>query len=135
MVKICEPAIFELLNGIASGDVYSLVAPKNKEGPFIIYQRTSADRWRHINGPTGIAQALIQIDAYAESYLDAKALAASIEDLLDGYSGTVLHGSASPQEFVAIGGISLQNDIDFIDETDEPLLYRVASSYLVTYDQ
>ena len=135
MVKICEPAIYELLNGLAGGNVFSMRAPDNSAGPFIVYQRSAAIRWRHINGPSGITQAFIQIDAYAATYLEAKALGAEIEDILDGYIGNVSHGSNSPQDFVAIGGISLQNDNDFIDETDEPLLYRNSASYLVTYEQ
>lgn len=135
MVKICEPAMYELLKGLAGGDVYSMRAPEGAPGPFIIYQRTSTTRWRDINGPSGIAQAFIQIDAYAKTYLEMKTLAAQIEDIMDGFRGNVSHGNNSPQDFVAIGGISLQNDIDFIDENDEPILYRNSGSYLVTYEQ
>ena len=135
MVKNCEPAIYELINGLASGDVFVMRAPDNKEGPFIVYQRINTERWRDINGPSGIAQASIQIDCYASTYYAAKDIAAAVEDILDGFFGDVSYGNDSPQEVLAIGGISLQNDIDLIDETDTPRLFRNSSTYLVTYEQ
>lgn len=134
-VKIVEPAIWELLKGLASGAVYFLRAPQNAIGPFIVIQRTDSTRWRHINGPSGIAQAHIQIDCYDNTYYTAKALAASVETLLDGYDGIVYYGTNSPRESVEIGGISLQNDLDTLDQTDQPVLYRNISTFLVTYKQ
>lgn len=135
MTKLCEPAIYELLNGLASGNVYFMRAPQNSTGPFIIIQRTDSERWRAINGPSGVAQAFIQIDAYASEYIAAKELGAQIESILDGYAGTVYHGNNSPQDFVEIGGITLQNDTDIFDQTDEPFLFRSSADYLVTFNQ
>ncbi len=134
-LKIVEPAIHELLKGLASAAVYFMRAPQNAVGPFIIIQRTDSERWRHINGPTGMVQAYIQIDCYAASYIAAKTLGAAVESILDGYQGTVYYGSQSPQPGVYIGGISLQHDIDTLDQTDAPVLYRNLSTFLVTYRQ
>lgn len=134
-MKLVEPAIYELLKNLAGGKVYALAAPDGENGPFIVFQRVDSERWRDINGPSGIAQAHIQIDSYAEKYYDAKALGASIEVILDGYRGTVSYGTDSPQNTVAIAGITLQNDVDITDQTDEPILFRNAATYLVTYHQ
>lgn len=126
-LKVVEPAIYELLKNLAGGAVYALRAPQGSKDPFVIFQRINSERWRSINNPSGIAQAHIQIDAYAGSYYEAKTLAASVEEILDGYKGTV--------SSVRIAGISLQDDHDTFDQTDEPFLFRVSATYFVTYQQ
>lgn len=134
-MKICEPAIHEKLNVLAPNAVFAMRAPDNQKGTFVVFQRVDSERWRSINNPSGIAQADIQIDVYSESYYDAKTLAGSIENALDGFSGTVYHGDNSPQDFVVIGGITLQNDVDILDQEDDPVLYRNSARYTVTYNQ
>ena len=135
-LKICEPAIIELLKTLAGGNVLLMRAPDDQDPPFIIIQRIDGRRWRSLNNPSGIAQATIQIDAYTARYHDTKKLGADIEAILDGFAGQVYHGSAIPQtDFVKINGISLQRDVDILDQTDDPLLYRSSATYLVTYEQ
>lgn len=134
-MKTVEPAIFELLKSLNSNRVYPLNAPQNVTAPFIVYNRVDSERWRSVNSPSGIAQATIQIDVYAATYQAAKELALSIENTLDGYRGLVYYGTDSPQEFVRIAGISLQNDVDLLDQTEKPLLFRNSANYLVTYEQ
>jgi len=142
MVKFCEPAIQEKLSvALAALDValtdkvFFMRAPESEDGPFVIIQRTNSDRVRDINGPSGLTQDTLQIDSYHTTYLTAKALAADIEDTLDGLRESISYGSDSPQDFVDIRGVSLQNDVDIVDQTDIPLLFRVSASYLVTYQQ
>lgn len=136
MKKIVEHGIYEKLKHLAGGRVSALRAEQNSETPFIVFQRTdSDDRSRAINNPSGIAKAYIQIDVYDTGYFSTKALAAYVESTLDGFAGSVYYGDDSPQEFVQIAGISLQNDVDVLDQTDEPVLYRSSASYLVTYYQ
>lgn len=141
MAKHPEKAIDELIKIHVGTDddgqkkLYALRAPDNITDEFIVFQRTDNDRDRHINGPSGLSQALIQIDCYSKSYYGAKDLAALVEGTLDGYSGTVAYGTDSPQESIVINAISLQNDIDLLEQEVEPLLYRNSASYLVTYNQ
>lgn len=134
-MKLVEYAIHELIKSLAGGRVYALRAPQNVTAPFIVFQRVDSVRWRTINSPDGIAQAFIQIDAYAGEYYEAKALAAEVETLLDGYRGTVYYGTDSPRANVKIGGISLQSDSDLLDQTEEPILFRSLNTFLVTYNQ
>lgn len=135
-MKTCERGIYELLKSLAGGRVYAMRAPQNAAAPFIIYQRIDTTKLgRHLQGGAHLAQASIQIDVYANDYYAAKDLGAAVETILDGFQGTVYHGTNSPQDFVDIGGISLQNDLDILDETDEPFLHRNSGSYLVTYKQ
>lgn len=133
-MKYVEPAIVKLLNDIAPGEVYLMRAAQNKTR-FIIIQRIDAERWRDINGPSGMVQASIQIDAYDTTYTGCKKMAGEVESVLDGYRGTVYYGEDSPQDFVRIGGASLQNDIDIADQTDEPFLFRNSMTFLITYEQ
>lgn len=132
-----ERALYQLLKtaNIPGNRIYALRAPQNSPNPFVIYQRTSSERWRHVNGATGMVQAVFQIDSYADQYHDARSIAQQIEEAIDGFTGTVAYGSATPQATIRIGGISCQNDLDLLDETDEPFLYRVSADYLITYEQ
>lgn len=130
-----EQAVYELLKALAGGRVYALRAPQNVTAPFIVYQRTGTEIWRSANAPSNMAQASIQIDAYAETYTEVKTLAGQIEAILDGYRGPAPYGGGSPQETLRVGGVSLQEQSDLFDQTDAPFLYRVTSSYLFTYDR
>lgn len=135
MTKYVEPAIVELLKSLAPHKVFMMRAKQGEIGPFIIIQRADAERWRAINGPSGFVQANIQVDVYSTRYTTTKALAGQVESILDGYKGVVYYGDDSPQEFVRIAGVSLQNDIDIPDQTDEPFLFRNSMTFLVTYQQ
>jgi hypothetical protein len=134
-MKIVEYAIHSLLQGLASGKVYALQAPQNTAAPFIVFQRAGGERYRSIAQPSGLARVQIQIDCYAADYYAAKSLAASVEDILDGYAGTVSYGSNSPQSTIRIGGITLESEDDILDQTEEPFLYRVITVYNVTFEQ
>jgi hypothetical protein len=134
-MKYPEKAIYELIKTLASGRVYGVKAPQNATPPFIVFQRIDSDRWRSVNGASGMAQATIQIDVYDDSLYGAKDVAIQIEDTLESYRGTVYYGSDSPQESIRIAGISTQNDSDSLDQTAEPFLFRNSADYLVTYEQ
>lgn len=135
MSAIAEYAVHELLSGLAGGRVYAMMAPQNVTAPFIVFQRVSGDRWRSINTPLGIAQVEIQVDCYADEYYAMKSLADSVENILDGYRNTVYYGLGSPQDSVRIAGITLQNESEIFDQSDEPFLFRHTARYLVTYEQ
>ena len=134
-MKLVEYAIYEKIKNLVSGKVYAMRAPDGETDDFIVFQRTDSQRWRSINSPSGIAQAFIRIDSYSQSYYRAKENALLVEGILDGFAGIVGYGGNSPQDTVNIGGISLQNDVDLFDQTDEPFLYRSSLSFLVTYEQ
>jgi hypothetical protein len=82
-----------------------------------------------------VAQVFIHIDCYAADYYDAKETHADIEGALDGFRGAVTIPGTSPEEIIDIGGISLQNDFDLLDQETEPYIVRNTGTYLVTYDQ
>jgi hypothetical protein len=88
-----------------------------------------------VNGPSGVAQVQIQLDAYDDTYFGAKDLAASAEAILDGLRENVAYGTNSPQDTVMIEGISLDNEQDLLDQSEQPFLFRSRAVYLVTYQQ
>jgi hypothetical protein len=129
-MKLVERALYELLKGLASGRVYTPLAPPKTVDPFVTIQRVGSDRWRSLAGPSGMTAAEIQIDAYAQTYYAAKALGGQIIDLLDGYRGTVTAGSES----IRIGAVSLEDDADLVDQEEEPLLFRNLLRFNVIFD-
>lgn len=134
-MKNLEQGIYEIIKGFADGRVYAIRAPQNVAAPYVVFHRTSSQRWREINAATGMAQATIQIDVYAREYYEAKEMALEIEDMLDGWRGTVAYGTDSPRPSVRIAGISTESDDDELDQNREPFLYRSLTTYLVTYQQ
>lgn len=130
-----EGAIYELLKNEAGGKVYAMFAPQDTAAPFVIFQRQSGERWRSLEGQSGLAQVEIQIDSYAGDFYSMRDLADSIETILDGYRATVYYGSNSPQNSIRIANISLQSESDIFDQTDEPFLFRNSAVYLVTFEK
>jgi len=129
-------AVYNLIKTAAPAqDVYELMAPQGEAAPFIVYNKTTESRWRHINGPDGMAQDTFQIDVYAGTSNQADEIANIIENTFDGYRGLVYYGSDSPQDSIRIGGISMQTGFSLLDQTDEPFLYRVSRDYLITYER
>lgn len=140
-----ERALFEVIKGIAglgvgSGStpdpyrIYAALAKKNAATPFIVYQRIETTQWRSINGPSGISQALMQIDVYDKLPLDVKETADKLAAALDGYRNTVTIPGTSPAQQIRFAGISLQNAVDIFDQTDQPFLHRVSMDFLVTFE-
>lgn len=126
-----ETAIFALLSGdagvasIAGDRIFPQIAPEDVDSPFVTYQRISGPRIKSMDGPSRLAQPRIQIDAYAESYAQVKALSLAIRKRLDGYRGTV--------SGVRIGGISLETDQDFLEDNMDPKLHRVSMDFFVMH--
>lgn len=134
--KICIPAIVEMLNPLAAGNVFIGRAPQGQKPPFIIVQKLGGDRFRDMKGPAGVAQNRVQIDAYDERYNNTAKLGTDIEAILDGFTGAVYYGDNDPQdEFVEIIGLTLIDEGDILDETDHPILWRNNAEYLVSYKQ
>ena len=126
-----DQGLVELLQPVASGDIFAGIAPQDQRSPFVIYQRISGQKIRAINGPSGLSQTSFQIDAYSSSYTESRQLADQIRKILDGFRGTVTIGADS----VRIGGVSMTEERDFIEDDPEPILYRASVDYLFTYDE
>lgn len=134
-MKTVEKGVYELLKGLASGQVYALRAPSGVTGPFIVFQRVASIRLgEHLQGPAHLTDATIQVDVYANDFYTAKDIRAQAETILAGYIGPVYYGDGSPQEFVKISSVTVQGDSDLMDETADPLLYRNSTLYNIMYE-
>lgn len=69
--------------------VYPGNVPQDASLPLIFYVKVSGSPDHSVKGPTDLAQARFQIEAWAYTYLAAKQLAALIETALDGKKATV----------------------------------------------
>jgi len=90
-----EEALTSLLK--ADGDVAAIVGTRvypaavyqGADMEAITYQQISGPRDETLDGPSGFVAYSCQINCWAEKYGEARALAAVVRKLLDGYSGTV----------------------------------------------
>ncbi len=130
-IALIDLGVKALLTPIIPGSVFAGIAPEDQRAPFITYQRVGEDKIRDINGPSGLARTIFQVDVYAAGYLQSKEIAKAVRLALDGFSGNVTIDSDSVQ----IGGISFQDGRDF-EETDvNPKLYRASVDYLFKYEE
>ena len=80
-----------------------------------------------MDGPVGRASPVIQIDCWAESYTQVKALAEAIRAALEGHPGN-LGG-------IAVGTISLTNEVDDRENTPAPQVFRVIQDYQIAHEE
>ena len=128
---LIQQGIKSLLSGVAGGKVYGSIAPEDARAPFVTFQKVSGFKVRDINGPSGLARTIFQLDMYHDDYTSCVQLADQVRKILDGFSGTVTIGADS----VIIGGVSMQGERDFIEDGTEPKLYRASVDYLFKYEE
>lgn len=128
---LLDYAVVDLLSGIAGGNIYAGIVPEEKRPPFVSFQRISGFKVRDINGPSGLARTIFQIDIYSNDNAECRQLADDVRKILDGFSGTVTIGPDS----IIIGGVSMQAERDFIEDNVDPKLYRASVDYLFKYEE
>lgn len=101
------------------------IVPQNSVFPAISYFRVTGQRVRSLDGPAGRGKPLMQIDLWAESYAETKALADAVRRALDGYAG--------PMGAVQVDAVSLNNEQDVYE--DAPELYRVIQDYMISHQE
>lgn len=114
-----EKALVELAEGVVAR-VYPVLLVQSPELPAVVYQRISTVRDHSHDGPVGLVSARFQFSCWAESYAEAKALAADLRVALDGFKGTVAG--------TRIDGIFSAGEHDDFDQ--EPQRFRVIADYV-----
>jgi hypothetical protein len=70
-----EQQIFDTLKALVSNRVYPLIMPQNPTLPAIVYTIISTNAQNTLcNPPSTLDHVLVQVDAYAETYLASKQL-------------------------------------------------------------
>lgn len=118
-----EEGLYSLLTGdagvsaLVSTRVYPLAVPQQVDLPAVAYQRISGPRLLAHDGPTGLAEARVQVTCHAATYIAAKGLADAVRAAVDGYAGTT-----GGVEFERIG---IESEVDGYAETYERATVRL----------
>jgi len=116
-------AVLAVSPAIAGGRVYPRL-PQNPTFPLIRYQRVNTNRVNDVAGTNvGPTQFTIQVDCMANSYAQAKALAALVLARLNGYQGA---WSSSVCRFCTI-----QTENDFYEQEGDAITHWVSQRYLI----
>lgn len=109
-----ETALYSRLTGDAG--VFAIIGARmfphrvpqqSNQFPCIVYDRTSGEHIRSLAGSSGAAWPRYQLQCWALSYSEAKALGEAVRSALDGFSGTV--GT------VVINSCLLEDDSDTVE--------------------
>lgn len=104
--------------------VYPVLIPQGADLPLSVYQKVTGNRDHALGGFTGLTYSRFQIEAWAETYSEAKALMAAIAAALDDYSGTV--GT------VRIGSCLMQAERDFYEP--DAGAHRIIADFTVWHE-
>jgi hypothetical protein len=99
------------ITGLVEDRIRPLVLLEGDDYPAIVYGIENHDPQHHLDGSDGFAFTRIMYKCYGETLDDAEHLAAQLEDVLDGFSGTL--GSApavgDDDERVYVSDCTLEN--------------------------
>ena len=134
--------IFDLLdadgtfNGLVAGRIYAHPAPaKNADGtplttPYVTWQVPDTVRDHTHDGPLGLPERRLQLEAWDEDKADSMAVADAIRGALDGQTGTV--GSTTGCVFL----IDLEYEVPDIDaSSEERRLYGIGQDYMIAHQE
>ena len=107
-----------MLNPLAAGGAWPLVARQGTPTPYIVYQRIGSDVLNIIDGPPPLDNTHLQIDVYASVYSDALQIADNIASTLQ-----------AAVESGAIGCYALVSPRDLFEP--DTRLYRVLMEFSV----
>lgn len=122
-----EAALYTKLTGdsavaaLVSARVYNTRLPQKPTYPAVAYARISTGETMAHDGPVGYETARFQIDSYAQTFSEARALADAVRDCLNGLHATV--GG------VVIHAVILDNE--FSDWGDLLDIWRITQDFIV----
>lgn len=120
-----EASLFSFLTGNAGiaalvvKRVYAGIIPQSGVQPCIVYNKSSRSRQQLYCGTDGLLLTRLEIDCYADSYIQSVDLANAVTAALQDFSGD-MSGTDVPRVF-------LENEIDLSDI--EPGLYRQSQTW------
>ncbi len=109
--------------GLIDTRMYPQYLPQKVTYPAISYATASRVSSRQLSGPAGRARPRITVNSWAETYLEAKALAEAVRKRLDGFAGR--WGSFS------VGSVALDNAFDQYESEAEA--HRIFQDYIVSH--
>ena len=112
------------LTALTAQRVHWMRAPQNVAKPYVVMQVISGIPDVTHGGPSGLADARVQIDCYGLTYSSAKAVARAVTQRLSGYRGT--------QGATVFDGVFKAGERDeYEDEASPDKLFRVSMDFLI----
>lgn len=111
--------------------VYPVIAPASAALPFLTWRRIGIQRTQTLAGPTGMSTVQLAIEAYAETYGEARDIADKCRRVLDGYGTTVAN-------YIRVANVSLENESDGVVTLaggDLPPILQVSQQYSVLWQE
>lgn len=106
---------------LVSTRIYPFVAPQSVNKPYCTYQKISSGRMYSHSGYSGLQRPRMQVTCYAETYAQAKAVAAEAIAAIEGW----------PAANASVQSAFFENEEDFYDE--ETKLYQIPVDFFVYY--
>lgn len=87
-----ETDIFDALKDLVSDRCYPLMMPQNPVLPAIVYSRQASDPQYRLEGGSSLSQVRMQIECYAKTYDEAKAISADVRSAMEeaSFKGTMI---------------------------------------------
>jgi hypothetical protein len=109
--------------------IFPIKLPQGEKRTSIVYTRISGQGDHHMQGPSGLNRARVQVDCWAPTADAADLLARQVKERIDGYGGSILWGDDSPEEAIVVQGIFFDNEREDYDDTAQ--MYRSGKDYIV----
>lgn len=111
--------------------IYPLQMAQGVREPSLVYQRVGGVSDTLLEGPQGLRETRLQLDAWALDPDAAARLITLAETRLNGYSGVIPVGDDSPQAECKVSGLFLDNERDSYDGTAK--LFRDSRDFRVLW--
>lgn len=109
---------------LVSTRIYFVRAPQDVSEPYIVVSKVSGPREHSHEGGDGMASPRFQLSSFSTSYATVKGIAAALQTVLQGYSGTM-----GGESGVKVGNILYSNEVDLYEE--DTRLHHVAADYII----
>lgn len=114
----------EALAALVGDRIYPVIRPQGSPTPCVVYNGFAPEQVMTTSGRANLAGKRLQLDVYAKTYPEAKAIEAAVNDRLIGFSGVI--GDVEFQGIFDNGGRG-----DGFEHTAPDQLFRVSTDYLV----
>lgn len=111
------------LTALVGVKIYPLIAPQGAQAPFVVYQKVSRIPAYSHSGYSTYQKVRLQISCFAETYLEAKNIAAQVVDAMETW----------PDANAKVMSVFLDDETDIYDE--RTMLYHVPVDFIVEYGE
>jgi hypothetical protein len=115
------------VQALISTRMYPVVLPQNVTFPAASYTTISAVRGHTMQGPDNLPAQRVQIDAWALTYAQARALADAIRERIDGFRDAM--GST------AVQGIFFDTERHLHETDDSTHIFRISQDFICWFEE